>query len=537
MPGLPSPLVVAAVTAATTSADPTVHPLALWGAALLVGLALLLLATMALATSPHRPRPDAPTMELGPEPPAIVDLLTDDFEVTSEAVPATLLDLAARGWCTFEAYGPDQTICRLDDHGPATGPGLLLAYEQRVLDHLRGLAAGGVVPAEALTTGPEDVSERWWKAFRREVIADAQARGLCRRRWPGWLPGVAWLGILGAGGLLWYSGVNSNDEGLAPLAVAVIAALLVAIAGASHVAASKRQRDTPAGLAAAARWLGVRRYLVEHGQFADQPAAAVAVWDRYLAHAAAMDLAGLAVQQLPLGAEDDRHAWSAESGEWRPVVVDYPRFEPGWGRHPAAAIVLGLLGAAISLGVMWATWRYAHDTTAGGLLDDIDPDLRRRAGWGALVVCALCLVPLGYAAVELWRGVADCFSRQTVEGLVLRTRARSAGLQPPKFIRYFTEPERRGDKEAEPRWYVALDTGEAPRVDAWRVRGRVYRQVHQHQRVRLEVRPRLGHVRNVEHLGPAVVTVDGAGPVAVDAAATPGAAALLAAAQALARQH
>lgn len=533
MPGLPSPLVLAALALTTTSDDPSVHPWALWAAALLLGAALLLLASVALATSPRRPRPAEATMELGPEPPALVDLLTDDFEVTSEAVPATLLDLAARGWCTLEAYGPDQTICRLDDGGGD----LLLPYEQRVLDHLRSLASHGVVPAEALTTGPEDASDRWWKGFRREVVADAQARGLCRRRWPRWLPGVAWLGILGAGGLLWYSGIDSNDEGLAPVAVGVIAALLVTMAAASHVATSRRQRDTPAGLAAAARWLGVRRYLVEHGQFADQPAAAVAVWDRYLAHAAAMDLAGLAVQQLPLGAEDDRHAWSAEGGEWRPVVVDYPRFEPGWGRHPAAAIALGLLGAAASLAVMWGTWRYANDTTAGGLFDEVDPELRRRAGWGALLICALGLVPLGYAAVELWRGVADCFSRQVVEGLVLRTRARSAGLQPPRFVRYFTEPERRGDKDAEPRWYVAVDTGEAPRIDAYRVRGRVYRQVSQHQRVRVEVRPRLGHVRAVEHLGPLPVTVDAGAPVAVDLSATPGGAALLAAAQALARQR
>lgn len=535
MPGLPSPLVLAALALTTTSDDPTVHPWVLWVAALLLGLALLLLLAVALATSPRRPRPAEATMELGAEPPAVVDLLTDDFEVTSEAVPATLLDLAARGWCTLEAYGPDQTICRLDEVG-ARRREPLLPYEQRVLDHLRGLASGGVVPAEALTTGPEDASERWWKAFRREVIADAQARGLCRRRWPRWLPGVAWLGILGGGGLLWYSGVNSNDEGLAPLAVGVIAALLVTVAAASHVSTSKSQRDTPDGLAAASRWLGVRRYLVEHGQFAEQPAAAVAVWDRYLAHAAAMDLAGLAVQQLPLGAEDDRHAWSAESGEWRPVIVDYPRVEPGWGRHPAAAIALGLLGAAASVGVMWATWQYAQDTSAGGLLEDVDPELLRRAGWGALVVCALCLVPLGYAAVELWRGVADCFSSQVVEGLVLRTRARSAGLQPPRFVRYFAEPERRGDKDAEPRWYVAVDTGEAPRIDAWRVRGRIYRQLHQHQRVRVEVRPRLGHVRSVEHLGPIPVKVETV-PIEVDLSATPGGAALLAAAQALVQQR
>jgi hypothetical protein len=368
------------------------------------------------------------------------------------------------------------------------------------------------------------------------VVAEAQARGLCRRRWPRWIGGVAWAAALAAGGLLWFGGAGADDATVAPVLVAVIAGILLTGFVAGRIATSDRQRDTPAGLEAGARWLGVRRYLVEHGQFGDQPAAAVAVWDRYLAHAAAMDLAGLAVQQLPLGAEDDRHAWSAVTGEWRPVVVDYPRFEPGWGRHPAAATALGLIGGGLTLAVMWASWRYADDTEIGGLLEGADPDLLRRAGWAALVLCALCLLPLGYAATELWRGLVDCFRTDTVEGVVLRTRRREGAFQVPKWIRYFTEPERRGQKQAEPRWYVAVDAGDAPRVDAWRVRRRIYQQVHQHQLVRVEVRPRLGHVRSVTALTPIApeVTTPGAA-AAVDV--TEASAALRAAARAMAEQR
>jgi hypothetical protein len=531
VPGLPSPSAALLLAAELGDTASLRHEALLLAAGILAG-ALLLMALVALATSPARPTPGEATMELGPEPPAVVDLLTDDFEVTSEAVPATLLDLAARGWLELESYGPDQTICRLDggEHGP------LLPYERRVLDHLRGVAVGGVVPAEALTTGPEDVSASWWRSFRREVIADAQARGLCRRRWPRWVGGVSWVTTLAAGGLLWFGFSGAEESGAAPLVIAVIAGVLLTGYVAGRISTSDRQRDTPAGLDAGSRWLGVRRYLVEHGEFGDQPAAAVAVWDRYLAHAAAMDLAGLAVQQLPLGAEDDRHAWSAVTGEWRPVVVDYPRFEPGWGRHPAAAIALGVIGGGFTLAVMWASWRYADDTSLGGLLDGTDPDLRRRAGWAALVLCALCLLPLGYAATALWRGVIDCFGTSTMEGMVLRTRRREGAIQVPKWIRYFTEPERRGQKEAEPRWYVAVDTGEAPRVDAWRVRRRIYQQVHQHQLVRVEVRPRLGHVRSVTALTPVApeVTTPGAAAV-VDG--TEASAALLAAARALAEQR
>lgn len=42
--------------------------------------------------------------------------------------------------------------------------------------------------------------------------------------------------------------------------------------------------------------------------------------------------APMAVQQLPLGAESDRWAWSRYGGSWRLVKVVYPKVRPGWGR-------------------------------------------------------------------------------------------------------------------------------------------------------------------------------------------------------------
>src|SRR5205807_4071964 len=61
-------------------------------------------------------------------------------------------------------------------------PGLT-PYEKQVYEHVRGLASGGVVPCEALTTGPQDESSRWWKRFRTSVSTDARDRGLSRPRW------------------------------------------------------------------------------------------------------------------------------------------------------------------------------------------------------------------------------------------------------------------------------------------------------------------------------------------------------------------
>jgi hypothetical protein len=113
-----------------------------------VVLWVLLLLGVAFATRARGVDPGPATMELGEEPPAVVDLLTNDWRVTADAIPATLLDLAARGYLDLEQYGPGCTVCRVRR---TSGEGLE-AYERMVLEHVAGLAVDGVVPAEALTT-------------------------------------------------------------------------------------------------------------------------------------------------------------------------------------------------------------------------------------------------------------------------------------------------------------------------------------------------------------------------------------------------
>src|SRR6185369_1581117 len=119
--------------------------------------------------------PGPPTLDLGPEPPAVANLLVHDFRVTQDAVPATLLDLAARRLVEIEEREPGSYVCRLEQRAD-TG---LTSYEQRVMELLRSRASGGIVPAQALTTGPKEQSKGWWKGFEKDVIGDAQQRGLC----------------------------------------------------------------------------------------------------------------------------------------------------------------------------------------------------------------------------------------------------------------------------------------------------------------------------------------------------------------------
>ena len=139
------------------------------------------LAVVVVARRPPRIRADGGGgLELPPEPPAVAAILAGDFEVASETAPAIVLDLAARGFVELDEVQPGKTICRIRRAGSAD-PGALNDYEQRVLGELTRKAVDGVVPVEALTTGPAEQSKRWHRALTREVVGDAQASGLTKR--------------------------------------------------------------------------------------------------------------------------------------------------------------------------------------------------------------------------------------------------------------------------------------------------------------------------------------------------------------------
>src|SRR5215212_6820528 len=146
---------------------------------------LVLLGLFAVATRARTPDPGPAALDLpGDEPPAVVAMLTDGWEVGREAVPATLIDLAARKVLAIEGVGPDRFILRLRPNASTAG---LTDYEHQVLSHVGELAsADGTVRCEALTTGPENDSNAWWKRFQASVVKDARDRGLSRGRWSKW---------------------------------------------------------------------------------------------------------------------------------------------------------------------------------------------------------------------------------------------------------------------------------------------------------------------------------------------------------------
>jgi hypothetical protein len=88
------------------------------------GLWLAVFAVLAAATNPRRVAPGPQTLDLpGSEPPAIVNLLARDWRLGREAVPATLVDLAARRHLAIDQVG-EQTLVRVSSQGTSTATGV-----------------------------------------------------------------------------------------------------------------------------------------------------------------------------------------------------------------------------------------------------------------------------------------------------------------------------------------------------------------------------------------------------------------------------
>lgn len=446
---------------------------------------LLLLGLFALATRARTPDPGPEALELpGDEPPAVVAMLTDGWEVDREAVPATLIDLAARKILAIEGVGPERFIVRLRPNASTAG---LTFYEQQVLSHVRELASGdGTVPCEALTTGPEDSSKAWWKRFQASVVEDARARGLSRGRWSKWM-----LTVLGAAALVPSvlvalalvvtppkdSGDDENPVG------AFIGITAIAWFGLMAVPTKLRaERDTPAGREAAARWLGLRDHLAATGGFDEAPPASVAIWDRFLSYGAALGVAGGAVRALPLGSESDTEAWTAYGGHWRVVHIRYPkRLPPGWGKKPLLATAIGLAGLAGGLFV----GRIFFPLMGQGLSDLFDS--MRVEGLAPLDLVAIGILALPTIALSvlvvrsalmLAAAVPDLLATREVEGVVLRVR--------------------RHEKAS----YLAVDEGSGTKVRAWIVAPPLLdgAGLSQGGPVSATVTPRLGYVSRLSRI-------------------------------------
>jgi Predicted membrane protein (DUF2207) C-terminal domain len=314
---------------------------------ILSGAWLAMIVLTVLVTRPWRPVAGPASLALRGEPPAVVSLLAG--RVKRDAYPATLLDLAARGWIGLGEAEPSRVMClpTAGIHDDAT----LTEYERRALAHLKFRAAGmGVVPGTALDSGFEIGDDEFRKQFFSEVRADARRRGLLRSRiGRGTLALLEVIGFV-AMGLAATALVQHHGAGDIILLLFVYGTVLQA-----PWALYRRTRLTRAGRAALAEWLGFRVALIGSRSGRTSGTALLAVaGDRRIAYAAALGAAPDAAAAFSASA-DRNHVWSSFGGSWHRVLLGtpQPKYVPGT-LELAGITAFGVLFAAGDLFVLRA---------------------------------------------------------------------------------------------------------------------------------------------------------------------------------------
>lgn len=426
-----------------------------------LGLWLLLLAMLAYATRNPDVVPGPPTSELRDESPALVDLITGNWRLCDEAASATLLDLAAKGAVQIEEVGPELSLVRLRE--PRTP---LTAYEKLVHDHVASLATDGVVATGALAEGARNLA-RWWKSFRKKVIAEAREKGLSRARWS--TAQATLLTVAAAAPAIAFGvavAATADDRhrdggfGAAIVGFALLTALMGKLNG---------ERGTAEGAKVAGYWMGVRQHLGANNGFADQPAAAVTIWGRHLAYAAALGMARRAVTSLPISVPaDDKRAWSDYGGMWHAVNVRYPR-RILWGRPPWPMMLRGVIAG---LGTWF--WLWLFGVVARALLDLPESFVMPIVYLGAATAAA---VPIAFA-------IADLTTKTQLEAQIVRLRAIQVGSN--------------GDDQPKYAYWVALDDGHLRDVKALGIDESKWGSLAEGDLVRASIGRRLGWIDQIE---------------------------------------
>ncbi|MEY2457201.1 MAG: hypothetical protein QOK06_2295 [Acidimicrobiaceae bacterium] len=259
-----------------------------WGAVgAEIGVPILVAFVSFVLTSSRRRKaiagvPATVTDPPGREGPAVVELVVaDGRDIGPAAVAGTILWLAHRKVITLEAVGEGRYRMAL----AATGSSVSGA-EALLLDALRPATSTGPIVGPPLPLAPDGP---WRKAFRREVLQEAKAAGLLRRRYRSavFFTSTVLLAITTAP--LWF---RTPEAAAAGTTVAGILLMLPFVGG--YVLTSKGHR-------AKAQWQAFGRYIREQGDLGDVDPAGVLIWGAYLAYGAALGLAPTATHALTPG--------------------------------------------------------------------------------------------------------------------------------------------------------------------------------------------------------------------------------------------
>jgi hypothetical protein len=433
------------------------------------------------------------------EPPAVVGLLTNEYEVPRSAVTATALDLAARGWIRLTTSDGELVVVT---RGAARAGDTLLPFEQQVLNHLAARAFNDVTSAGTLAASHHRLDRRWWLRFRRSVAARSEELGFSHRRYtPAEIvPPAVCVGI----GLitLWIA-VRSGEEVAISESWRSRTLWLIVLVGFGLLAwrtierwVGSAQTPTEAGLQRTARWMGHRRRLreriPEHASVLASPTQQVA-----LAHAAVMGVSDQILEQLPAAPEDHRRAWSEAGGTPHLVTVRYP-IRPGYGQHPVRVGVAGVVVFFLFRWVRGFLVRVSDGDALTSLLERVPGqlDLIQRI---AEVLAVLCWVPVVWGVWATFAGAIDSVATRERVGVIVRAR-RPVEVVPPllaNIVKPFAERDRFST-------YLAVDDGRRPLVTAWLASER--NAAPQGAQARVRATPLLGYVRSSEPIGTATRT-------------------------------
>jgi hypothetical protein len=303
--------------------------------------------------------------------------------------------------------------------------------------------------------------------------------------------------------LTWWSAVRSGPEVAVSdslpsrtFAGLVAAGILASAWRLVRRARSYAQRPTVEGVHRATHWMSLRAWMEPRG-FEGASSGTANNPTRALAYAAALGLADRATEELPVVPEDDRLAWSNATGDWHVVRVRYP-FRPGYGRHPAFVLLIGLVGAS----TCFLLHRFLLDVSRGealsGLVDDF-PDWADLIEKVALGFSIAMLVPLAWMVWLVVAGSFDLFATVRRQGVIVRARRPQRVVPFARLLR----PLARRDRFA---LFIAVDDGRSDRISAWLSNERT--AVPQGARAKVFATPMLGYVRRSEPIGATRTSVE-----------------------------
>jgi uncharacterized membrane protein len=222
--------------------------------------------------------------EVPDDPPAVAQAIMEWGYVDTDAFSATVVDLAQRGYLTIEERDKDHAFL-------ATGkaPDDLKEHERKVLTKL--FENGNESSQKQLTNWAKahrTDAANWLNGFKAAVTKSYNARGYqVRGRFLPWFLYLLVVAALAVFGVVTFA----NEAYVAGGAAVGVAVLILCYIG-------LLRKRTDKGAQRHAEWAGLKRFLKDFSQLQDAPSGHMALYERYLVAAVALDVADELIEAL-----------------------------------------------------------------------------------------------------------------------------------------------------------------------------------------------------------------------------------------------